>query len=177
MSLKSAFCTFALLLALSAPCLAQQEPELPLTWAGKGVSWFMTQYEGVDSIDYQLEINIDTDGWVTGKASVDDGEAKLEKFYYTPMVDGVRSLVVVLKSDGDEPKLFILKLKSVGKNLMGGDVYVKNFEQDGKAETGLSLSDHTAVEFSEDYLPSSLKTVIWNSKLIGFSKIEGDFTK
>ncbi|MDP8243130.1 MAG: hypothetical protein P9L94_03540 [Candidatus Hinthialibacter antarcticus] len=163
----------ALFLAAPFSALAQDEPQLPLTWEGEGVTWYIEDGEiGKDNFD--ISFKIDSDGWVTGKATTDEGTAKLQRFYYTTQDNGVRMIVIALVSDDeDAPLLFLMKGKVIQGKLFVGEVYAKAYEKDGKVESDLYLGSNSAVEITEEYMPSSLKSAFWNSKLLGGFKVEG----
>lgn len=163
----------ALFLAAPFSAMAQDEPQLPLTWEGKGESWYIEEGD-IAKDDFSISFKIDTDGWVTGKAESDEGEAKLQKFYYTTQENGVRMIVIAWVSDSDDnPLLFLMKGKLLQGKLFVGEVYAKPYEKDGKIESDLYLGSNSAMEITEEYMPSGLKSAFWGSKLLGGFKVEG----
>ncbi len=163
----------ALLVAVPFVATTQEEPQLPLTWEGEGVSWYLD--EGViGTVDFEMSFTVDEEGWVTGEASTDDGSAKLKKFYYTMNEDGVRMIVVAwVAEDGDNPMLFLMKGKLLESKLFIGETYAKLYEKDGKIENDMYLGSNSAMEITEEYMPTSLKSALWSCKLIGGFKVEG----
>lgn len=162
-----------LLAAAPFTAMTQEEPQLPLTWEGEGVSWYLDEGD-IGQIEFEMSFTIDEEGWVTGNIQTDDGSAKLKKFYYTVQEDGVRTLVVAwVAEDGENPMLFLTKGKLLETKLFIGETYVKAYDKDGKIESDLYLGSNSAMEITDEYMPTSLKSALWSCKLIGGFKVAG----
>jgi hypothetical protein len=164
------------LLGLSITVTAQ-DVELPLTWKGEGKAMVMMEEE-LETIAFEAVINIDTDGWVTGKFSNEEGDAKIERFYYSDPVDGVRNVViVVLDRNADESLLVLLQGKVLKGQLMYGEVLLKKFEPEGAIEKGLNLGDKSATAIFPDYMPEGLKNALKTCKKVGCFAVTGGYAK
>ena len=151
--------------------------DVPFTWKGEGKAAYL-QWEGLEDVSFQYELNVDDAGWVQGKLFNDEGGVTLEKLYYSEKLDGYRLLVMVVTlKDSDDPKLFILNGKVLQDQLIYGEILVKDYDEKGEVEKGLALDDKTAVEIYEDYLPGSLKTAMKNCKFMGCFFIKGDYAQ
>jgi len=164
-----------LILGLGAVCDAQ-EVNVPFTWNGKGTG-FLMEKDGINSLDFNLKISVDQDGIVSGETSTDDGNAAIERLYYTESSEGVRQLVLVIRVQGDDPVLYLLVGRAMKNRLFYGEVFTKKFEKDGSVEKELNIGDKTAAQFSEEGFPDSVKKAMKASKLIGCFKVSGDFSK
>ncbi|MBD3265731.1 hypothetical protein GF373_03610 [bacterium] len=167
------FCAvLAVGVVLSTAAMAQ-EPELPLKWEGKGKAAYI-QYGYVESLEFTAQINVDTDGWVTGKFFNDEGEAKIQRFYYGQVVNGVRDLIVVLlDKESNDPTVIILSGKIHDSHFFYGEIHAKPYDKSGEVEKGLNLGDQMAQEIFEGYKPSTLKKALKACKSIGCFVVKG----
>ena len=78
------------------------------------------------------------------------------------------NLPFVKKSIGFSTKGKLLETK-----LFIGETYVKAYDKDGKIESDLYLGSNSAMEITDEYMPTSLKSALWSCKLIGGFKVAG----
>ncbi len=154
-----------------------QEVEPPLTWEGKGGAIVMPRNEIVKE-EFQLKIHIDTDGWVTGKAYSEEGEAKIEKLYYSEKTNNLRKLILVLTLiEDDEQMFFLFDGRMIRDQLLYGEIFAKPFEKEGEVEKALNIGDKTATQIWEEYIPESLKNAKAACRPVGTFAVTGDYTK
>ena len=180
MKLQKSVLLFGLMLLpalLLAPACVAQDVPLPLTWKGEGKSAVLVQDEMME-IEFSATINVDTDGWVSGKFATDEGEAKIERLYYEGSDENGRKLVLVAVTKEDyNAKLMIFSGRMLKGKFFYGEVFMKLYEKDGKVEKGLNLSDKVAQEIYSDYIPSGLKEALKTCKPVGVFGIVGGFAK
>ncbi|RJP23111.1 MAG: hypothetical protein C4527_20815 [Candidatus Omnitrophota bacterium] len=154
-----------------------QDVQPPLTWEGKGGAMVMPRDELIKE-DFQVTIHVDTDGWVKGKAFNENGEAKIEKLYYSENVNHTRTLVLILTLIEDEEEmLFLFEGKLIKDQLFYGEIYGKPLEKEGAVEKSLNLGDKIVTQIWEDYIPESLKNAKKACRLIGAFGVSGKFTE
>jgi len=155
-----------------------QEIQLPFTWKGDGEAWAMIDDE-VQNVKFTVSVTVDQDGMVKGTAATDDGEAKIERFYYTQESDGLRRVVFILLTHeaDNEPLLYILDGKTIKNKFFFGEALIKKFEKEGAIEKGLNIGDKAATEIYEDYIPDGLKKALKSCRPVGCVKIIGKFAE
>lgn len=158
--------------------IGAQEVPVPFTWVGKAQASILTD-QGVETLDFQVDLGVDAQGVVNGKTFIDEGSIPIEKLYYGPENNGARRLVLVVSLYDDEnPTLFILHGRTLQNHFFYGEVFTKKLESQGEIEKGLSLTEHTAVElYGENDLPANLKNAIKACRPLGCFMIKGDFKK
>jgi hypothetical protein len=150
-----------------------QEPELPLNWSGDGQCKVINDGE-VEGYSFQAQINIDTDGWVTGRMYNDEGELKIKRLYYGEEWGGVRQVYLVLMDEDEyNPRLVLLAGKIHGLHFFYGEIFIKPYVKNGELEKLLYLDDKIATEIYETYKPEGLKKALKTFGSVGCFVIEG----
>ncbi len=166
---------FAFFMGTKAPVVAQEDVPLPISWNGEGHLAAIFEADEVDTAEFDIELTIDEDGWVTGEITSDQKTAKVERFYYTQPSKDVRKVVLIVVTQDDEPMLGIFDGKSKKDKLYFGDLYIKSFEEQGEIEQDLDLGNLMATEIWSDYIPSALKKAMKESELVGGFGIKGQY--
>lgn len=152
-----------------------QDVDVPLTWSGKGKAKLLMDGE-MKEASFQAKIDVDADGYVSGKLSNGDDGLKVVRLYYEYNKDGMRKLILILRDESyDDPKLIILEGRVMKDTFFYGEIFFKPFDKEGKIEKGLDLENNIAVEIYEKYLPKSLEEAMNACKPIGCFVIEGGY--
>ena len=159
-----------------------QEVEPPFTWKGKGVGSFIAQ-DGINEINFNLELAVDVDGNVKGKTVSDEGESTVKHMFFGQRVEhefpGYYSrkaiLVLAINEQGVEPMLAVLNGRLLAGRFFSGEALLKRYEPDSDTDKALGVGNPTATQIEEDYLPSSLKSALKKAMPFGTVKIEGAY--
>jgi hypothetical protein len=149
---------------------AEAEVELPFNWKGLGEATILT-YNGLETLQFNLEINIDQQGNVSGSTFTAEGGLPIERLFFGPEKEGVRdAIIITVLHENENPTLFILKGRALYYQLYFAEVLTKKYEKNGAIELALELGNRRAVGFSGE-LPESLKNAIHASQTIGCVRI------
>ena len=159
-----------------------QEVEPPFTWKGEGQATFISE-DGVNEIDFTLEMSVDANGGITGKTVSDEAETAVKHMFFDQRVDhGFRDyysrkaiLVLAINEQGNKPMLIILNGRLLGGRLFTGEVSFKRMEPGSDADRALGIGDPMATEIDEDNMPYSLKSALKKAMPVGAVKIEGTY--
>ena len=176
-NLRIAFVLGLFIVCIGATSVFAQEPEPPFTWNGEG-SAVLIDEDGITEINFTAKVDVDSDGWVTGKLCDGDDCANIERVYYGPFIEGAQKIYIVLSvKDGEKDKLILMDCRMIAGILLYGEIYVKDYVKEGDIEKGLSIGDKVAQEIYEDYMPTGLKKALKAFKPCGAMAIKGNFTK
>ncbi len=164
------------IMLLSSVCIAQDE----INWKGAGIASGIIRGELRD-MNFSLSLNVDPDLKVSGEATAEEGSAQISKMYFTDIdyKNNTRHvcLVIDVRVDYENPRLYILKGKTIQDRLYYGEVFMKRYEEGGEVEKALDLDKHEAIQFYENYEPESLMNAIKACQLLGCFKVEGDYVE
>ena len=157
-----------------------QEPEPPFTWKGKGVAPLISE-EGVNEIEFNIEIRIDADGMVSGKTSTYDGSADIERLYYGENVEfelpefAARKLILVLiiNKDSDNPSVVIMNGRALVDKFCYGEILIRRLSKD--LQEALDIGSKLATPIDEDALPEGLQKALKECIPLGCFKMSGTF--
>jgi len=154
-----------------------QEPEVPLTWKGEGEATFISG-DGEREIEFDLDFHVDSEGYVKGKTTTDEGGTDLERMYYGdpeeaeyPALDS-RKLILVLSIDADTPILVIMNGQVLDDKYFYGELRLARQNAEGMEEA-LDLGNKMATSIYPDSLPSGLKKALKNSAPMGYFEVKG----
>ncbi len=158
---------------------AAQDPEPPLKWKGSGVSSFISK-DGTNDISFDIEINIDADGMVSGKAWTEDGNAPIKQLYYGEKVEfefpelGARKIILVLiiEEDSDEPSVVIMNGRVLVDRFCYGEVLIRRLSTED-LEEALDIGNNLATPIDENALPEGLKKALSLCIPLGCFKMSG----
>ena len=163
---------------ISGMALAQ-EPDVPLTWKGEGEATFFTS-DGEEEIDFDLEFHVDSDGYVSGKTTTDDGGSDLEKLYYGdpddaqyPALDSRKLILVLSVESSGSQYLVILDGRVLADKHFYGELRLARASS-GDIKDALDIGNKQATAIYEDSLPSSLKKAFRKSVPMGHFEVDGN---
>jgi hypothetical protein len=154
-----------------------QEPDVPMTWKGEGEATFISS-DGEREIEFDLEFHVDSEGYVTGETSTDEGGTDLERLYYGDPVDAEypaldsRKLILVLSIESDTPILIIMNGQVLNDKYFYGELRLARQNADGM-EDALDIGNKMATSIYADSLPSGLKMALKNSAPMGYFEVIG----
>ena len=169
------------IMLLGMVCMAQA-PEPPFTWKGEGLASFIGE-EGTTDLEFNVKINIDVDGAVTGETSTDEGSSPIKQLYYGeqvgfdfPPIEARRlTLVIMIGDDSDQPGLVIMSGHILVDKFWFGELFFKPFEAGGSIEKGLDIGNNIATAIDQEYLPQGLNNALNKCIPIGCFKVTGGF--
>ena len=181
---KTAFLACVTIAMIGMPCVAQ-DVEVPFTWQGKGTGSFPGD-QGIEEVDLQLELSVDAQGMVSGKAMTDDGASPIKHVFYTDKksydeIPGffTRKLVIVFLIDeyGDNPMLAVVNGRALTDKFLYGEVMLTRYETDSETSKALGVGNPEATWMVGDEPSSRLKSVLNDGLPFGTVKFQGDFKK
>lgn len=162
-------------------CVAQ-ELEPPLKWEGEGEATFISP-DGTTDIEFEMKIDVDADGYVSGEASTDEGDVEIERLYYSESVEferpelEARKIVLVLRMEtSDTPSVLILVGQVVNDKLCYGEIRARSLDAEG-VKNSLSIGNKMAELIDYGSLPYSLRKVFNASVPLGCFQMTGGFVE
>jgi hypothetical protein len=171
-------------MALLGSLSLAQEVEPPFTWKGKGMVSHISE-QGVKEISFSLELAVDANGGIKGKATSDEGSSAIKHVFYGERVQYELAnyytqkamLVLVINEQGNNPMLLVLNGRVLTGRFFIGEALIKRYEPSSETDKALGVGDPMATPIEEDNLPSALKSALKKTMPIGTVKIEGAYQK
>jgi hypothetical protein len=155
------------------------EPEPPLTWKGKGEATFVSE-GGTRDLKFDLTLNVDKDGNVSGETSTEDGSAKIERLYYSESVKAEmprlesRKMILVLSLKTDTPTLIIMNGQALSNTFCYGELRAGRMSAEGLKES-LAIGNKEATLMEGGTLPSGVQKALQKCSPIGCYQITGKY--
>jgi len=161
-----------------------QELEPPFTWKGKGLVNFVNE-QGIKEVNFSLELSVDSNGGIKGKASNEEGSSAIKHVFYGERVEyelpgyyaRKAMLVLAINEEGSNPMLLVLNGRLLAGRFYSGEALIKRYEPSSETDKALGVGDPVATLMDEDNPPTPLKSALKKLMPIGTVKIEGAYQK